>query len=1025
MSESTTSKRLTILTADEIDALYDRPIFTYEERLEYFELTPPEQVFLSQLSTPIIQIYFILQLGYFKARHRFFRFTLEEVKADLHYIQTRYFVDLLIEPTLVPSTTHERQQDIILNLTGYRRCGDAERDQLRHKARQLARIDSQPIYILRELFAYLTHHSWIAPGYSWFQDMIGEVLVNEQERLIAIIIQQLTDEERDALKILLTNQNGLYEITQLKHEPRSFANRELAREIQRGQQMKPLYKIARRLLPQLNISNESIKYYASLIHYYTVYQMSQRDFSLISVYLLCFIYDRYQMVQDHLIITFLHHVQNYQTECRLAAQQMVYEQTITYTKNLKKAGQVLYLLINTDDMPDDNSISQLREKAYRIINRTELDTVAHQLTQQSAMDEVAFWWQHLDTLERSFKLSLRPIIRVITLEGTTSVSPLLAAIQFLQQIFIKKHALTQYDEGELPLDIIPAHLKRYLYGRDEQNKKQLLVDRYEFLIYRLTRDEIEAGTLFARHSVQYRRLEEELLSDQQWKDKVDLIKQTDLPLLQVNIEEHLKHLQTQLETLLKVVNERILSGDNPSIQRKSTRSKRQWHLPQPTLETEINHPFFNTLPQLDIDDVIHFVQQRCQFLDEFQHLIHRNRRTTFEDTILVATLVAWATNTGIGRMSGISDISHTQMAAASDNFLRPQTLKPANDRVINYIAGLPIFQHHMINNQLHSSSDGQKFETAIPTFNARYSPKYFGLKKGIVAYTLVANHVPINARIIGAHEHESHFVFDILFNNTTAVQPQIHSTDVHGVNRLNFALLHLFGYQFAPRYKDFYEQMQTGLHGFKSPADYDDTWLIKPIRKLRPDYIISEWDNVQRLMVSLALKNTTQHLVISKLHGYTRQHKTRRALEEYDHIIHSLYLLNYLDSLSLRHNVQRALNRGESYHQLRRAVAYANFGKLRFRTPYEQNLWQECSRLITNCIIAYNATILSDLLMYHQSMGNDKQVQLLRRVSPVAWQHINLHGRYEFNKPPQMIDVTSLVQLLAQHDIELLEKDSS
>ena len=39
---------------------------------------------------------------------------------------------------------------------------------------------------------------------------------------------------------------------------------------------------------------------------------------------------------------------------------------------------------------------------------------------------------------------------------------------------------------------------------------------------------------------------------------------------------------------------------------------------------------------------------------------------------------------------------------------------------------------------LHSSSDGQRFETRTPTINARYSPKYFGLKKGIVAYTLLA-----------------------------------------------------------------------------------------------------------------------------------------------------------------------------------------------------------------------------------------------------------------------------------------------
>jgi TnpA family transposase len=36
--------------------------------------------------------------------------------------------------------------------------------------------------------------------------------------------------------------------------------------------------------------------------------------------------------------------------------------------------------------------------------------------------------------------------------------------------------------------------------------------------------------------------------------------------------------------------------------------------------------------------------------------------------------------------------------------------------------------------------------------------------------------------------------------------------------------------------------------------------------------------------------------------------------------------------------VQRALNRGENYHQLRRAIAYANFGKLRYRTEEEQQL---------------------------------------------------------------------------------------
>jgi len=80
--------------------------------------------------------------------------------------------------------------------------------------------------------------------------------------------------------------------------------------------------------------------------------------------------------------------------------------------------------------------------------------------------------------------------------------------------------------------------------------------------------------------------------------------------------------------------------------------------------------------------------------------------------------------------------------------------------------------------------------------------------------------------------------------------------------------------------------------------------------------------------LSLALKTTTQFIIVGKLSSYTRKNRTKRALWELDNIFRSLYLLNYIDSLTLRQNVQQAMNRGEGYHQLRRAVSYANFWHL-------------------------------------------------------------------------------------------------
>lgn len=630
-----------------------------------------------------------------------------------------------------------------------------------------------------------------------------------------------------------------------------------------------------------------------------------------------------------------------------------------------------------------------------------------------SFDEIAFQWEYMDGLSRQFKLHLRPILQAVDFAAITAHAPLIKSVEFLKTVFCQGRPLGYYQTDSFPVRFIPAAMQRYLFTHDRLGRKCLLPDRYEFLIYRLLRQGLEAGDIFCRDSVCFRSFEDDLLNDQQWKEKGKLLAETGLMILNQPIKDHLTVLEQKLEASITEVNQRIASGENEHFKIKRRRSHVHWTLSYPHTNESVNHPFFDALEQVDIASVLHFVNQRCRFMDAFDHVLRRYAIQKADDRIIVACLVAWASNMGLGRMSQVSDINYHQLAGTSTNFIRLETLKKANDQISNAIAELPIFRHYYIDDTLYSSSDGQKFETRIDTINARYSPKYFGLKKGIVSYTLVANHIPIKARVIGANEHESHYVFDILFNNTTDIRPDVHSTDTHGTNEVNFAILNLFGYQFAPRYRDIHDRVGTALYGFKHPSQYNDG-IIKPIRKINLNLIIEEWENIQRIMVSLALKTTTQSIIIGKLSAYARKNKTKRALWEYDNIIRSLYLLDYIDSLPLRQNVQRALNRGENYHQLRRAVSYANFGKLRFKTEYDQQLWGECSRLITHCIIYYNAIILSNLLAYQEMSGDSRCSALLRQVSPVAWQHINLQGRYKFNNRPEPIDMNAIIQKLFQ-----------
>ena len=99
-------------------------------------------------------------------------------------------------------------------------------------------------------------------------------------------------------------------------------------------------------------------------------------------------------------------------------------------------------------------------------------------------------------------------------------------------------------------------------------------------------------------------------------------------------------------------------------------------------------------------------------------------------------------------------------------------------------------------------------------------------------------------------------------------------------------------------------------------------------------------------------------------------------------------------------------------HKLKRAVFHDNFGKFRVKTETEQQIWSECTRLIANSIIFYNAFILSKLLEQKENLKQFEEAALIKRISPVAWRHINLYGRFEFQKKSSSINIDEILKSL-------------
>ena len=117
---TTKSERLTVLSDAEQEALYGLPDFDDAQRLEYLALTETELALASSRPGLHAQVYCILQIGYFKAKHAFFRFDWSEVEHDCAFVLSRYFHGESFEHKPISKHEHYTQREQVAELFGYR-----------------------------------------------------------------------------------------------------------------------------------------------------------------------------------------------------------------------------------------------------------------------------------------------------------------------------------------------------------------------------------------------------------------------------------------------------------------------------------------------------------------------------------------------------------------------------------------------------------------------------------------------------------------------------------------------------------------------------------------------------------------------------------------------------------------------------------------------------------------------------------------------------------------------------------------
>jgi hypothetical protein len=135
--------RMRIFNRLEEEAFESPPVFNSAERKRFFSLPSALEEPLSSLRTPTNKVCFLVVVGYFRARHKFFARQFRQT--DIGYVVGQMGVNPAeVAVGAYSKETYARHQRVILAHFGYRPFDVAEKTAITKEMAALVRVQSPP-----------------------------------------------------------------------------------------------------------------------------------------------------------------------------------------------------------------------------------------------------------------------------------------------------------------------------------------------------------------------------------------------------------------------------------------------------------------------------------------------------------------------------------------------------------------------------------------------------------------------------------------------------------------------------------------------------------------------------------------------------------------------------------------------------------------------------------------------------------------------------------------------------------------
>ncbi len=993
--------RMQLLKPEEQRSFDRPPIFSSSERKQYLRLTEATKTILQDLRGNNTKLYFFVTLAYFKANKRFYARQFHET--DLLYAARQLDLPETELPTFVyDKDSFSRHKRLILHHLGFQKYSKTAEAKILPELQPMIRSQKRPKLIFEQVIESLIRERIEVPTYYRLHHFIAKEMQKHKANLLAIIKSNLKKQEKQLLDALLEQVEVKgkliphYTTTLLKRFSQSVRPKKIGENVADVKRLGEHYHDLENTLDALELPHEGLRYYAQSVLNSKVLQVARRSKADRYLHLIAFVAHQFYRGQDVLVDTLLKTTRTALNTVDREHKDKVFEHRKDYRRSVKR----LVTKIQKGMRSPLDSIESIT--ANETINaETKLEQIEDLLllikTERSAAEEEldllddktrriledAEYYELLEAKSRKLQNRVAGIIKFLDFKGKDR--PLLEAIVNFQD-----------KDGGISHTAPIAFLSEEQQNALLDDKGKFRVSLYKVFLFVEVAEQLKAGRLHLKHSYKYRSLDDYLIPLEKWlANRTEYLQRAGMTKFS-EAASVIEGLKKQLNDQYHSTNKDILAAKNPYFKAK----KKGFVLSTPRAEHIEAAPLSSLFPKghyISLVEVLHTINQRTDFLDAFEHWQQHSRITKPSDQTFFAGIMGYGCNIGIDKLVSISkSLQGSTLENTANWYFSLDNLLAANDKVLSFIDSMSLADIYRNDpEQLHTSSDGQKFELSVESLMASHSFKYFGQNQGVSSYSFVdERNMAFYSTVISANEREMAYVLDGLMHNDV-VQSEIHSTDTHGYSEALFGVTHLLDFYFAPRIKGFAKQR---LYSFEKISDYKVLgYPILPDGYINTDLIEKYWDDILRFVVTIKLKEATASQLFKRLNSYAKQNPLYRALKEFGKITKSLFMLNYIADVKLRQAIEKQLNKGELSNSFTKAISFGGNHLLGFAEKEALDAADACRRLIKNSVLCWNYLYLSKQLAQAQPERQPSIMQSIKAGSPIAWRHINMHGEYDFS----------------------------